>query len=90
MRRYPTFRSSLSNGEVRPPLPPSCLRQRLVVSPKKWSFASELSAVLTGSRQLVEQRLCFFKIWCVEAFGKPAVDRGEEIAGFGAATLVAA
>ena len=44
----------------------------------------------TGSSQLVEQRLRLFQIGGVEAFGEPAVDRREEIAGFGAAALVAA
>src|ERR1700731_1158037 len=43
----------------------------------------------TGSRQFVEQRLCVFQIGGVEAFGEPAVDRGEEVAGFGAAALLA-
>ena len=38
--------------------------------------------------QLVEQRLCLFKIGRIETFCEPAVDRGEEIAGFGMATLV--
>src|SRR5438270_112104 len=42
------------------------------------------------SRQLVEQRPCFFQVLCVEAFGEPAVDRREKVAGFGGAALVAA
>jgi hypothetical protein len=46
--------------------------------------------VITGSRQLIEQRLRFFEILCVEAFGEPAVDREEEVAGFRVAALVAA
>ena len=41
----------------------------------------------TWSRQLIEQRLCLLQVQRVEAFGEPAVDRGEEVAGFGAATL---
>ena len=45
---------------------------------------------LSSSCQLVEQRLCLFQIGCVEAFGEPAIDRLEKIAGFGGATLVAA
>src|SRR6516165_9901987 len=43
----------------------------------------------TGSRQFVEQRLCFFQIGGVESFGEPAVDRGEEVAGFGTPALFA-
>ena len=34
--------------------------------------------MITGSRQLVEQRLRLFEILCVEAFGEPAVHRREE------------
>src|SRR6516162_6150489 len=40
--------------------------------------------------QLVEQRLCLFKIRCVEAFGEPGVDGREHVAGLGAAALVTA
>ena len=47
------------------------------------------SMISAGSRQFVEQRLCLFEIGRVEAFGEPAVDRREEIAGFGAPALVA-
>jgi len=43
---------------------------------------------LSNSRQVVEQRLCLFEVPCVEAFGEPAVNWGEEIAGFGAPTLL--
>ena len=42
------------------------------------------------STELLKQRLCFLKIWHVEAFGEPAVDRREKLAGLGAATPVAA
>ena len=41
------------------------------------------------SFQLVEQRLCLFEIGGGEALGEPAVDRGEQVARGGAATLVA-
>jgi hypothetical protein len=41
------------------------------------------------SFQLGEQRLCFFEIGSGEALGEPAVDRAEQVAGCGAATLVA-
>jgi hypothetical protein len=44
----------------------------------------------TGSRQFVEQCLCLLKVGCVEAFGEPAVDRREEVEGFGQTGLVAA
>ena len=37
----------------------------------------------------MEQRLCVFEIGGGEALGEPAVDRGEQVAGGGAATLVA-
>ena len=39
--------------------------------------------------QFVEQRLRLFQIGGVEALGEPAVDRGEEVAGFGAPALLA-
>jgi hypothetical protein len=41
----------------------------------------------TGSRQLVEQRLCLFEIGRPEP---PAIHRPEQVACFGAAALVAA
>jgi len=43
-----------------------------------------------GSRQLFEQPLRFFQVGGVEALGEPAVDGREEVAGLGAAALVAA
>jgi hypothetical protein len=45
---------------------------------------------VAGSRQCIEQRPCVFEIGRLEAFGEPAVDRCEEVAGFGVAALVAA
>ena len=42
------------------------------------------------SCQLVEQRLCFFEIGRVEAFGEPAVDWREKVVGLGAVPLVTA
>jgi hypothetical protein len=51
---------------------------------------SETRRGAVDSCQLVEQRLRFFEILCVEAFGEPAVDGSEKIAGFGATALVAA
>jgi hypothetical protein len=44
----------------------------------------------TSSRQFVEQRLCIFEVGRVEAFGKPAVDRREQVAGLGAPPLLTA
>jgi len=45
---------------------------------------------VAGSRQFAEQRLLVSKIGSGEAFSEPAVDRREEVAGLGVATLVAA
>src|SRR6266436_409628 len=45
-------------------------------------------AMPQGSPQLVQQRLRLLKVGRVEAFGEPAVDRHEDIAGFGAPALV--
>jgi hypothetical protein len=42
-----------------------------------------------GSRQFVEQRLRFFQVGGAETLSKPAVDRCEKIAGFGAPGLLA-
>jgi hypothetical protein len=52
--------------------------------------AGLLDTPTAGSRQLVEQPLCFFEIGGLEAFGKPVVDGREEVAGLGAAPLVTA
>jgi hypothetical protein len=41
----------------------------------------------TGSRQLVEQRLCLVQIGGVEALGEPAVHGREQLLGFGALAL---
>src|SRR5215467_3749590 len=43
----------------------------------------------TGSRQLIEQRLGILQDRRAEAFGEPAVDRGEQVTGLGAFALVA-
>src|SRR5262249_1758597 len=40
--------------------------------------------------QLLQQRLCLFKIGGIEALGKPPVDRREKVARLGKAALVAA
>jgi len=40
--------------------------------------------------QFVEQGLCVFQIGGVEAFGEPAIDRREQVAGCGGPALVAA
>src|SRR6266478_1404454 len=47
-------------------------------------------SIIASSRKLVEQRLRLFEIGRIEAFGEPAVDRGEKVAGFGVTALVAA
>ena len=47
-------------------------------------------ATTTRSAELVEKRLCVFQVGGVEALGKPTIDRCQQVAGFGAATLVAA
>jgi len=71
-------------------LRPSCPRQRLVVSPRKRSFASDFwSFWRTGSCQFGEERLCVFQVGGVEALGEPGVDRGEEVVRLGVPALVA-
>jgi hypothetical protein len=45
----------------------------------KWPFRNRLSR-----GQLLQQRLGLLQVNRVEAFGEPAVDRGEKIAGFAA------
>src|SRR6516165_3158348 len=50
----------------------------------------QLDMPTAGSRQLIEQPTRFFQIGGIEAFGEPAVDRREQVTGFGAAALVAA
>jgi hypothetical protein len=45
---------------------------------------------IRSSRQLVEQRLCLFQIGGIKALGEPAVNRREQIAGFGPPPLIAA
>ena len=59
----------------------------MVGSPVKRTFAQDL---YTCSRQFFEQRLRRHQVGRVETFGEPAVDRSEEVAGFGVAALVAA
>ena len=44
---------------------------------------------ISSSRQLIEQRLRLLQVGGVESFGKPATDWGDEVAGFGAPTLLA-
>src|SRR5712671_5817147 len=44
---------------------------------------------ISGSRQLVEQRLCFLQIDGVEALGEPAEDRCQQTARFGPPALFA-
>src|SRR5215472_3544862 len=49
-----------------------------------------LSMLITSSSQFVEQRFCLFEVGGVEAFSEPAVYRREQVAGLGAAALLAA
>src|SRR5439155_20630459 len=49
-----------------------------------------IALLITSSRQFFQQRLGFNQIGRVKALGEPAVYRREKVAGFGAATLVAA
>ena len=42
-----------------------------------------------SSCQLVAQRFCLLQIGRGETFGEPAVNRGEQVAGFGGVALVA-
>jgi hypothetical protein len=63
----------------------------VIGSPRKRPFAPD--SPLCGNRRLgqfVEQRLGVLEVGGVEALGEPAVDRREQITGFGAAILVAA
>src|SRR6516164_2190909 len=57
---------------------------------RKRSFAPADRDADTILRRRVEQRPRLPEIGRVEAFGEPAVDRREDVAGFGAAALVAA
>jgi len=45
---------------------------------------------VAASRQFVEQRFGLFQVGGIEAFGKPAINRGEKVVCFGASILVAA
>src|SRR5215472_5963670 len=72
---FPTFMPASASGPVA----------------QKRSLASDFWVCWrAASRQFVEQRLCLFEILCVEAFGEPAVDQREKVAGFCAAALIAA
>ena len=46
------------------------------------SFNSSLTSKRSKSGQLVDQHLSLLQIKCVEAFGEPAIDRGEDVAVF--------
>ena len=53
-------------------------------------FGSPLGAVTQArSAELVEQSPRLFQIGSIEAFGEPAVDRCQQIAGFGLPTVLA-
>src|SRR4051812_36063060 len=59
------------------------------------SYAASLK-LMTGvserrprSCQLIEQRLGFLQVRCIEAFGEPAIDRTEQVVGLRAPALLA-
>src|SRR3954468_4651567 len=47
------------------------------------------AARISSSCQLLEQRLCLLQVGGIKAFAKPAVDRSDEVTGFGAPALLA-
>ena len=50
-------------------------RERIFDGMRKRGGAGGMSRSMLSSDQLVEQRLSFSEIACIEAFGEPAVDR---------------
>jgi hypothetical protein len=66
-------------------------RQRLVVLPKKRSFASGLLVVLADQLTTVRRSgLLPLEVGHIETFGEPAVDRCQELVRFGPPVLVEA
>ena len=80
-----------ARSDVRPDLPlksHSWPRPRMIGSNRGADIRTRPAKVLlSGSRQPVEERLCLSKIGGSAAFGKPAINRCEKVAGFGAAAL---
>jgi hypothetical protein len=60
----------------------------VVPDPQSW-LAGGMTTRRYSSGQLVEQHLRLFQIERVEAFGEPAVDRSEKLAGLLLLALVA-
>src|SRR5262249_6735381 len=92
------LRSYRSCPDLRPPIgpasrpptatladdaPTASVFDALVARPWRWPAATRLA-------QLVEHCLRILEVGRVEAFGEPAVDRREQVMGFGTAALVAA
>jgi hypothetical protein len=82
----PTWVERVKPTHLRPSCPASGWSCRQISGHSRQNF---WSCWRTGSRQFVEQRFGFFEIGRAKAFGEPAVDRCEEIAGFGAASMFA-
>src|SRR5258708_5917514 len=89
-RRKRPFVGARITGTGRPSRADSWPRQRVIGLTRKRSFVAARVPVIptSGSRQFVEKRLRFFEIGGAEARGEPAVDWGEEVAGFCAAALI--
>jgi hypothetical protein len=86
----PFGRSGVEGGIISAPLPLGMARTRS--SPSSPSCAPRVNKTSGGaaaSPQLLQQRLCLSQIGRMEPLGEPAVNRGEEIAGLGAAALFA-
>ena len=84
-RRNRTFLSGMPASGVDP-------GPTFVSSPAdRWVYRGMVIRVArsSDSRQLIEQGLRLFQVGGVEALGEPAVDRREEIAGFGPTALLA-
>jgi hypothetical protein len=54
-----------------------------------WRHSRLLLGEGLASRQFIEQSLGLFQVERVEAFGEPAVDRGEKVAGLLSFALIA-
>src|SRR5271170_1750487 len=83
-----TGRSKTSGSTLQvDPYEPFPLARGLSGRPEAVVRARPPAMLATGSRQFVEQCLCLFQVGGAEPLGEPAVDRGEQIAGFGPPAL---
>ena len=88
MRRLPTSGASKFAGRLSRvrPMDFRCRGNDIL-----WNFVGRWLAPLIDPRQslrhLLKQRLGFDQIFCVEAFGEPVINRGEQVARFVAFTL---